>query len=557
MKQRNLFQQTISVLFLLLAAAAPGLAQKKGLAAIQAKDMVLPLRFLSAQELQGRNTPSCGLNIAARYLALNAERAGLRPLLPGGSFFQELAVEVSSVSANRSWLRLTAEGKEQRYFCPRDFGLTRIPAAGRVEGKLIFLGLGLAAAHLQWNDIGPADLKDKIAVILDATLPKDHILKPEQNRAILMSRTLELRRRGAAAVIKVISREREAEMARRGLDFDLELRTNFPDLKIEQPAGMPASPFGQASESPTLFPEIEVRRAAAASLLGIAPEELEGWTDDLLQGRQVPQREFPGRTLEISLALDKRPEKTWNVVGVREGRDPALKNEYIVLTAHYDHVGAREGVVRPGSDDNASGSVALLEIAEALSLEQPRRSVVFAWLTAEEKGLLGSYGLLARGSLPADRISADINLDMISRNAADFVYLIGSDVLSSELDQSVKAMNERFIHLKLDYSLASPSHPQRFFMRSDHYPFIRYGIPSLCLSGGIHPDYHQEGDTSDKADFRKMENVARLAYLIAWDLANRPALLKLDINPEVTQRGAQNLKHNWLQPPPKPALPKK
>jgi hypothetical protein len=96
------------IVFLLTVAVAPGLAQKKGLAAIQAKDMVFPLRFLSAQELQGRNTPSCGLNIAARYLALNAERAGLRPLLPGGSFLQELAVEVSSVSANRSWLRLAA-----------------------------------------------------------------------------------------------------------------------------------------------------------------------------------------------------------------------------------------------------------------------------------------------------------------------------------------------------------------------------------------------------------------------------------------------------------------
>jgi len=550
------FLRFAMIVFMLSGVIKPGLAQKKGLAAIQAKDMVLPLRFLSAQELQGRNTPSCGLNIAARYLALNAERAGLRPLLAGGSFFQELTVEVSSVSANRSWLRLAAEGNEHRYFCPQDFGLTRMPVAGRVEGKLIFLGLGLAAAHLQWNDIGPADLKNKIAVILDATLPKDHVLKPEQNRAIFMSRMLELRRRGAAAVIKVISREREAEMARRGLDFDIDVRTNFPDLKIEQPAGMPASPFAQASESPTPFLEVEVRRAAAASLLGIAPEEMEGWTDDLLQGRQVPQREFPRRTLEISIALDKRPEKTWNVMGVREGRDPALKSEYVVLTAHYDHVGVREGVVRPGSDDNASGSVALLEIAEALSLEQPRRSVVFAWLTAEEKGLMGSYGLLARGPLPADRISADINLDMISRNAADLVYLIGSDVLSSELDQSVKAMNERFTHIKLDYSYASPSHPQHYFMRSDHYPFIRYGIPSLCLSSGIHPDYHQEGDTSDKADFRKMEKIAGLAYLVAWDLANRSALLKLDINPEVTERGAQNLKHNWLRPPPKPALQK-
>jgi Zn-dependent M28 family amino/carboxypeptidase len=141
---------------------------------------------------------------------------------------------------------------------------------------------------------------------------------------------------------------------------------------------------------------------------------------------------------------------------------------------------------------------------------------------------------------------------MVSRNATNLVYVVGSDALSSEFDRAVKAMNERFVHVKLDYTYTSPTHPQRFFMRSDHYPFIRYGIPSLCFSGGDHPDYHQEGDTPDKADFKKMENIARLAYVLAWDAANRNGLYKLDANPEITRRGAQNMKYNWLRlSPPK------
>ncbi len=549
------FPRILLVVFISLAAATLGLAQKKGLAVIQAKDMIFPLRFLSANEFQGRNTPSCGLDIAARYLAMSAEQVGLKPLLPGGSYFQELAVEVTSLSANRSWLKLSSEGKEQKFFAPDDFGLVRLPAAGRAEGKMIFLGLGLAASHLNWNDIGSADLKNKIAVILEVTLPKGHSLEPSRSGAALTARTLELRRRGAAAVIKVISREREADMVRAGRDFGLGSRTNFPDLKIEEPAGMPTSLQAQTPETSPFFPEVEMRWPAAASLLGVAPEELGRWTDEILQGRQVPQREFPDKTLDVSIALDKRIEKTWNVVGVREGRDPVLRNEYVVLTAHYDHIPPSQGKVRPGSDDNASGSVALLEIAEAFGLEAPRRSVVFAWLTAEEKGLMGAWGLLLRGPLQPDKISADINLDMISRNAADLVYQVGAEALSSELDRALKTMNERFVHIKLDYTYTSPTHPQRFFMRSDHYPFIRYGIPSLCFSGGDHPDYHQEGDTSDKADFKKMENIARLAYVVAWDAANRNGLYKLDANPEITQRGAQNMKYNWLKL--KPAPPKK
>ena len=550
-------QKLLLIALLLGAAITPGPAQKKGLEAIRARDMVYPLRFLAAEELQGRNTPSCGLNIAARYLALSAEQAGLKPLLPGGSFFQELTVEVTSLATSRSWLKLSTPGNEQKFICLQDFGLARLPAAGRLEGKLTFLGLGLAAPHIHWNDLEGVDLKNKIAVILEVDLPKDHVLEPERNMAVLKSRVLELRRRGATAVLKVISRGREADMARTGVEFELGQRTNFPDLKVEEPAGMPAAFFAQPGESSFPFPEIELRRTAAAALLGVAPQEIERWTDELLQGRHVGPREFPDRTLEVVLALDKRLEKTVNVLAVKEGREPALKNEYVVLTAHYDHIGLSQGRVRPGSDDNASGSAALLEVAEAFSQEPPRRSVVFAWLTAEEKGLMGAYGLLLRGPLRADKISVDINLDMISRNATDLVYVIGPEALSSELDRSLKGMNARFTHLRLDYSYSSPSHPLRYFLRSDHYPFIRYGIPSLCLSGGEHPDYHQAGDTSDKADFRKMENIARLTYVTAWDAANRTALYKLDANPEITARGAQNLKYNWLRPQPKPAPVKK
>jgi Zn-dependent M28 family amino/carboxypeptidase len=140
-----------------------------------------------------------------------------------------------------------------------------------------------------------------------------------------------------------------------------------------------------------------------------------------------------------------------------------------------------------------------------------------------------------------------VNLDMISRNDPNGIYLIGSTKVSSELDRSLREMNAS-VKLDLDYKYDDPAEPNRFFFRSDQYPYIRYGIPGVWLFCGTTPDYHQEGDVEEKADYAKMEKVARLAYLVVMDIGNKPALLKLDAHPEITARGAQNMKVVWQVP---------
>jgi Zn-dependent M28 family amino/carboxypeptidase len=148
-----------------------------------------------------------------------------------------------------------------------------------------------------------------------------------------------------------------------------------------------------------------------------------------------------------------------------------------------------------------------------------------------------------------EKISADLNLDMISRNDPNMIYLIGSNKLSTELDRAIHAANDRSSHLKLDYTYESPAHPDRFFFRSDQLPYIRYGIPGVWFFCGTTPDYHQESDVVERCDFTKMEKVTKLVYLTAMDIGNKHGLLKLDITPEITTRGPHNMKFNWQRPP--------
>ena len=265
--------------------------------------------------------------------------------------------------------------------------------------------------------------------------------------------------------------------------------------------------------------------------------------ETLRSGKPVAAKRLPGRRLDIEIGAATRTEKSFNVVACLEGADPALKGEYLTISSHHDHNPAREGRIFPGADDNISGVVGMFEIAEALMISRPKRSVIFVWNTAEEKGLIGSYYFVQHCPVPVEKISANLNLDMISRNDTNHIYLIGSNKLSSELDASIQAMNERpGPGLTLDYTYENPGHPDRFFFRSDQYPYIRYGIPAVWFFCGTTEDYHTEGDVEAKADYAKMEKVSELVYRVAMDIGNKPALLELDLRPEVKARGPENMK---------------
>jgi Zn-dependent M28 family amino/carboxypeptidase len=532
-----------------LSFCSDGGAASKALKTIRAEDMKFHLKFLGAPEFRRRTTPSAELDIASKYIALTAERIGLKPLMPSGSYYQEVPVEVTTIAPQASRMGLITGTGERVFYFPKDAIIGRTLEAGKVSGEAVFLGYGLGAPQLGWDDYGDIDLKGKIAVILDATLPDDHVLKPADNRRLLMSRAGALRGKGAAAVVTIINQEREARLAEKGLTFNLPERLRFPDVVTGSeavPAQTAASPGATpAAPTPPLF-QVEVRHEAGAAILGIGQDDLAKMIETIRQGKRVTAKKMPGRKLEIELGVVTRKDKTFNVVAYTEGSDPALRNEYVTISSHHDHLGMREGRIYPGADDNASGVVGMFEIAEALMVERPKRSIIFVWDTAEEKGLIGSYYFVQHCPVPVEKISANLNLDMISRNDTNHLYLIGSNKVSSELDASIQAMNQRpGLGLKLDYKYEDPAHPDRFFFRSDQYPYIRYGIPGVWFFCGTTDDYHQEGDVEAKADYAKMEKVSKLVYLVALDIGNKAELLKLDLHPEIKTRGEQNMKVGW------------
>ncbi|MGA2585748.1 MAG: M28 family peptidase [Candidatus Aminicenantales bacterium] len=194
-------------------------------------------------------------------------------------------------------------------------------------------------------------------------------------------------------------------------------------------------------------------------------------------------------------------------------------------------------------DDIAAKYIALI------MAERPKRSIIFVWNTAEEKGLIGSYYFVQHCPVPVEKISANINLDMVSRNDPNSLYIIGLNKLSKEFDKSIQDMNAKYVGFKLDYKYEDPGEPNRFFFRSDQYPYIRYGIPGVWLFCGTTEDYHQETDLEERIDYQKMLKSTKLAYAALVDIGNKPALCKLDINPEITTRGKQNMKIVWQRPP--------
>lgn len=541
--RRTAFALSAIALAVVLSSCS-GNATSRALDAIRGEDMRFPLEFLGSTEFRGRGTPSVEQDVASKYIALEAARIGLKPLMPGGSYYQEVPVEVSTVVAGASRLKLTAPGTERTFAFPADATAGRSFEAGKASGGAVFLGLGLSAPELGWDDLAGIDLRGQVAVILDVALPAEHRLRPVENRRLLMGRASALRERGAAAVVTVIAEEREVRLTTLGLSFDPPERLRFPSVVTgtAAPGGPPSAPPRRSRP----FLQVEVRHETAAAILGCGPADLAAMFETLKQGQAVKARRLVGRRLEIEIDVATRQDRSFNVVAWIEGADPVLREEYLTISSHHDHNPPREGRVYPGADDNISGVVGMFEIAEALLIDRPKRSVVFVWNTAEERGLIGSYHFVQHCPVPVERISANLNLDMISRNDAGHLYLVGSNRLSTELDGSIKAMNERpGPGLKLDYAYEDPAHPDRFFFRSDQYPYIRYGVPGVWFFCGTTEDYHTEGDVAAKADYGKMEKVCELVFLVAKDIGDKPALLALDAHPEVKARGQENMKVAW------------
>lgn len=226
-----------------------------------------------------------------------------------------------------------------------------------------------------------------------------------------------------------------------------------------------------------------------------------------------------------------------NVVAFIKGTEKP--EEVIVISAHLDHVGVRNGQIYNGADDDGSGTVAVLEIAQAFKEAAedgngPKRSILFLHVTAEEKGLLGSRYYAENPIFPMANTIANLNIDMIGRvdeahkDNPNYVYLIGSDKLSTELHDISEEVNKKYANVTLDYTYNDEDDPNRFYYRSDHYNFAQYGVPIIFYFNGTHADYHRPSDTPDKINYEMLQNRTRLVFHTAWEVANREDRIIVD-----------------------------
>lgn len=245
--------------------------------------------------------------------------------------------------------------------------------------------------------------------------------------------------------------------------------------------------------------------------------------------------------VKIKLELEKELKhlESSNVIGMLEGTDK--KDEAIIITAHYDHLGKKDTTVYYGADDDGSGTVSVLEIAEAYKTaatagKRPRRTVIFMTVSGEEKGLWGSDYYSENPAFSLEKTSADINIDMIGRiekgrkdDSLNYIYVVGDNRLSSDLRPISESLNEKHFKFHFDYKYNDPNDPERIFYRSDHYNFAKKGVPAVFYFSGLHDDYHRPTDTPDKIRYDLLSRRAQMIFYTTWEIANRDELLKRDL----------------------------
>jgi Zn-dependent M28 family amino/carboxypeptidase len=476
-------------------AASAGSAVARAAATITREDILSRVSFLASDAMRGRDTPSRELNIVAEALIDHHRRLGLEPAGENGTYYQWYPFPLRGLSAAGARLEVAGGGTRQSLRLGRDF-FTRGGTTADVSGALVYVGKGTQASFG-----GEGALRDRIAV---AALPGrwTSAWRVERNR-----QASEARRAGATALIHVLDATWTADSI----------------AKYAEAAAEPSRVLGGTVAYPQFFvTQAAARRMFTAGSLAFEAAWTRGQAGDVepmaLSGVRVTAA-APFRDVDQAVAP--------NVAAVLRGRDPALRDEYVVVSAHMDHIGVSRTPVNGdsinnGADDDASGTAGLMEIAEALASmpTRPRRSVVFLYVSGEEKGLLGSEWYSDHPTLPLRQIVANVNVDMIARNATDSIVVIGKTY--STMGPMVNAIRER--HPELNLVAADDIWPEeRFFFRSDHFNFARKEVPSIFFFSGVHEDYHRPGDEVEKIDADKAARVSRFVYYLVHEVANADA----------------------------------
>lgn len=496
---------------------------------ITPQKLKMHLSFIASDELEGRNTPSKGLDLAARYIASHLEYYGYQPAGDNGGFYQTITMSRRKTS-KESKLTVLAGDQKVEFGMGVDF----VGSGGAVKAELVFAGYGLVSKQADYDDYAGLDVKGKVVVVMDGE-PQgfdENAFRIERkfgNRTFqtAMNKGALARERGAIGTITLKGEE-------------------FTTRKDDKPSPIEAAMTRMSAERLVLdFQEqagllgIDLTAAAGAKLEDLLGLDLAGLKAKIAETK-MPQPAKVSASVEVEMKTDIVEKfSTQNVVAFLEGSDPKLKEEIVLFSAHYDHVGmmqpgASRGPAQApggppadrifnGADDDGSGTVGILNLAESfVAINRPRRSLMFVWHCGEEKGLWGSDYYVKRPTKPLDKIVANINIDMIGRNSDDkpensnHMFVIGVRRTSQELTDLVYKVNAD--RMRLD-----ETDNANYFMRSDHFNYARNRIPVAFFFTGVHKDYHKVTDEVQLIQFDKMKKILDIIFEVGLEVANRDA----------------------------------
>lgn len=479
---------------------------------ITAADLKEYLNVLASEEYEGRATGEKGQKMAAEYISTHFSEFGLTAIDKNQNYLQEfdlVSLEYKSAKINNGKLY-------------EDFLFYGLENLSIINSNFVFAGYGIKTD--KYNNYEGIDVNGKVVLFLDR--------EPTFKGKSIITGTQELSEWG-------LGNTKKTELAKQ-LGATKSIIINTESLVSFQSLG---SRLKHYYEHPALVQKNEKRETRlsvttkfAAKLLNISEKKFSKIIAKLNKSPIINKKVNKGK-ISIELKIEEAIVPTENVIGMVGGTD--LADEVIVISAHYDHIGIKNGKVYNGADDDGSGTVAVMELAQAFAEAKkagfgPRRSIVFIGMTGEEKGLLGSEYYSENPIIPLENTVTNLNIDMIGRldenypKNENYVYLIGTNMLSQELHDISEETNKTYKGIGLDYRFNSLEDENKFYYRSDHYNFAKHGIPVIFYFNGVHEDYHKHTDTVDKILFNKIENITQLVFYTAWEIANRNERPKID-----------------------------
>lgn len=484
-------------------------------------DLKKHLSILASDEYEGRETGTKGQKMAAEYLVKYFKELGLEA--PVKSNEKNPYLQTFPLT-KKTWGESYIETKKNKYELFKDY-FAYGDYTQNAAMEFVFVGYGISTTG--YSDYENIDVKGKIVVAF-ADEPKDKdgnfIFSKTKNISDFArpaAKSKLAKQQGAAGILHVFA-DKKTYSATLSL-----YRSYFmaPSMELVQEA---QAPFA------TLYTYPEV----AADVLAIKEKKLNKLTNEIAETQKPVSAKNLVNKAKVMMQRTSEEIMTENVLGFMEGTDK--KEEVLVITAHYDHIGIVDGKINNGADDDGSGTVSVLELAEAFTIAKkkgfaPRRSILFMLFTGEEKGLFGSEYYSSNPIFPLKNTITDLNIDMVGRvdeahkDNPNYVYVIGADKLSSELHNINENARKQFApDIELNYTYNDENDPNRFYYRSDHYNFAVHNIPIIFYFNGTHPDYHAPTDDVEKINFDKMEKIDRMIFHTAWELANRDERPKVD-----------------------------